>query len=172
MRRLGLVIAFLVCAVPAAAETLIVALSRPTIAVRSNFAGTQIVVFGGIERDGVTVARRGYDIVVVVRGPEDDTIVRRKDRVLGLWINRSSEKYPGLPGYYAVLSNRPLEEIASERVREELRLGAETLIEPLHAMAIPGEDGPEIVPPGRNVRPEDAGYQPPWIADASLRRRR
>jgi hypothetical protein len=28
-----------------------------------------------------------------------------------------------------------------------------------------------IVPPGTNVRAADAGYQPPWIADASLRRR-
>jgi aryl-alcohol dehydrogenase-like predicted oxidoreductase len=29
----------------------------------------------------------------------------------------------------------------------------------------------EIVPPGTNVRPDDIGYQPPWIADVSLRRR-
>jgi aryl-alcohol dehydrogenase-like predicted oxidoreductase len=29
----------------------------------------------------------------------------------------------------------------------------------------------EIVPPGVNVNPRDAGYVPPWLADASLRRR-
>ena len=28
-----------------------------------------------------------------------------------------------------------------------------------------------IVPPGTNVRAEDAGYAPPWLADASQRRR-
>jgi aryl-alcohol dehydrogenase-like predicted oxidoreductase len=29
----------------------------------------------------------------------------------------------------------------------------------------------ELVPPGRNVRAEDAGWTPPWFEDASLRRR-
>ncbi len=115
---------------PAMAETLIVTLSRPTIAVRSNFTGSQIVVFGGIERDGMSVARRGYDIVAVVRGPALDTTVRRKDRVMGLWINRGSERHEALPGYYAVLSNRPLEDIASDRLRRSLIIGAETLVNP------------------------------------------
>jgi aryl-alcohol dehydrogenase-like predicted oxidoreductase len=29
----------------------------------------------------------------------------------------------------------------------------------------------EIVPPGTNVNPNDRGWDPPWLADASLRRR-
>jgi hypothetical protein len=29
----------------------------------------------------------------------------------------------------------------------------------------------EIVPPGRNLNPADAGYTPPSLADPSLRRR-
>ena len=29
----------------------------------------------------------------------------------------------------------------------------------------------EIVPPGRDINPADAGYTPPAVADASLRRR-
>jgi hypothetical protein len=29
----------------------------------------------------------------------------------------------------------------------------------------------EIVPPGRNIRAEDAGWTPPWLEDAALRRR-
>ncbi|MEM7567291.1 MAG: TIGR02186 family protein [Pseudomonadota bacterium] len=137
MIRLALLVAFVSALVvgetrPAKAESLIVTLSRPTIAVRSNFTGTQIVVFGGIERDGMTIARRGYDIVAIVRGPAIDTTIRRKDRVMGLWINRGAERYDDLPGYYAVLSNRPLDEIASERLRRSLTIGAQTLVEPEH----------------------------------------
>jgi hypothetical protein len=30
----------------------------------------------------------------------------------------------------------------------------------------------EIVPPGHNMNPADAGWTPPWVAEASLRRRR
>ena len=129
MRKAVAAILLFLLSVPALAETVIVALSRPTIAVRSNFSGTQIVVFGGIERDGVTVARRGYDIVAVIRGPRADTTVRRKDRILGMWINRSAETYDDLPGYYAVLANRPVADIASERYRQDLHIGTETLIE-------------------------------------------
>jgi aryl-alcohol dehydrogenase-like predicted oxidoreductase len=29
----------------------------------------------------------------------------------------------------------------------------------------------EIVPPGQNVNPNDRGWDPPWLADSSLRRR-
>jgi hypothetical protein len=29
----------------------------------------------------------------------------------------------------------------------------------------------EIVPPGVNVNPNDRGWDPPWLADGSLRRR-
>jgi hypothetical protein len=30
----------------------------------------------------------------------------------------------------------------------------------------------EIVPPGVNVNPSDRGWDPPWLTDPSLRRRR
>ena len=135
MRAALALLALLVMSAPAWSEALIVTLSRPTIAVRSNFAGTQIVVFGGIERDGGTVARQGYDVVAVVRGPADDTVVRRKDRVLGMWINRSSETYRDLPGYYAVLSSRPLGDIATDAQRTALGLGAATLVNPIGRFA-------------------------------------
>jgi hypothetical protein len=29
----------------------------------------------------------------------------------------------------------------------------------------------EIVPPGTNLNPEDAGWRPPWLDDQSKRRR-
>lgn len=127
--RAGLaLICWLLATAPALSEALIVTLSRPAIAVRSNFAGSQIVIFGGIERDGATVARRGYDIVITIRGPASDTTVRRKDRVMGLWVNRSVQTYSDLPGYYALLSNRPIAEITSPTLQAALGLGARTLV--------------------------------------------
>jgi len=63
--------------VGARAETLITSLSNHRVLINSNYTGTQIAVFGAIERDAQTVARAtGYDIVVTVRGPRQFLTVR------------------------------------------------------------------------------------------------
>src|SRR5262249_26781656 len=77
MRRLALLFCLLALPV-AAAENLVSGLSQDTIEIRSNYNGAEITVFGAVERP-VSDARP--DIVVIVRGPETDMRVRRKDRV-------------------------------------------------------------------------------------------
>ena len=42
----------------AGAESLVTAVSSDTVSIESNFTGTEIVVFGTIERDARTVSRR------------------------------------------------------------------------------------------------------------------
>lgn len=136
LRRLACLIALAAAALApqnGAAETLVVTVSRPEIAVRSNFSGATLVVFGGIERDGRTVARQGYDLVVTVRGPKLDTVVRRKERVAGLWINRASQRYAVLPGYYAVLASSPVAEVVPASARLNLQVGVDTLVAPSFA---------------------------------------
>ena len=74
----------------------------------SSFTGVELVLFGSVERDAATVPRRGgYDIVGTVTGPRETVVVRRKDRVFGIWANAESETFPAAPVYLAVLSNRP-----------------------------------------------------------------
>jgi uncharacterized protein (TIGR02186 family) len=55
-----------------------------------------------------------YDVVVVVRGPALDMVTRRRDRVFGIWVNRTSVAFEDAPSYYATLSARPVDEIAPE----------------------------------------------------------
>lgn len=100
-------------AAPAAAEEVIATLSDRRVDIRSNFVGTELVLFGSIERDAATVGRaRGYDVVVVVRGPDRRTVTWRKEQVAGIWVNAASVEFVNAPSYYAVLSNRPLADIA------------------------------------------------------------
>ena len=62
--------------------------------VTSSFTGTELVLFGSVERDAATVPRRGgYDIVVTVIGPRETLVTRRKDRVLGIWANAESRTF-------------------------------------------------------------------------------
>jgi uncharacterized protein (TIGR02186 family) len=62
---------------------------------------------------------------VVVQGPEEGLTVRRKDRVVGIWLNRHSMEYDRVPALYYVASNRPLADIASPSVLARHRIGVE-----------------------------------------------
>ena len=106
----------LALAAPAQAERLITTLSTSRVLISSNFTGADVVLFGSVERDAQTVARRGgYDIVVTVTGPRETVVTYRKQRVFGIWVNADSRTFVKAPSYLAVLSNRTINEIADIR---------------------------------------------------------
>jgi uncharacterized protein (TIGR02186 family) len=115
VKRALAAIALLLLATPAGAQNpgdvasdLPAAVAEEQITVSSDYRGSYITVFG------VNPDRRGRgDIVVVVRGPNEGTVVMRKRRVLGLWINGDPVRFAEAPSFFAVLSNRPLRQIAN-----------------------------------------------------------
>jgi len=114
---------------PARAETLVTSLSTNRVLIASNYTGADVVMFGAIERDAGTVARSGgFELVITVRGPRSSIVVREKDRAGPIFVNQDRRKFPDAPGYLAVLSTSPVEAIASEDLRERLRLGLESVI--------------------------------------------
>lgn len=113
---------------PAAAERLISSLSSHQVLVSSSFSGAELVLFGSVERDAQTIPRRsGYNIVVTVLGPRQTLVTRRKDRVFGIWANAQSRTFLGTPSYLAVLSNKPLNEIASVGLQQRLDIGMDNV---------------------------------------------
>ena len=50
------------------------------------------------------------DIIVVITGPTETAIVRKKV-VSGIWINKEKLEFREIPGFYAIASTRPLSEI-------------------------------------------------------------
>ena len=98
--------------------------SQDTIQITSNYTGSDIVVFGAIEGQQSTVGR---DIVVVVRGPDSNIVVRRRDRVAGVWINHDAASLNGMPAYYFLASSRPLSAIAPAPVLARYDIGLQNL---------------------------------------------
>ena len=125
MIRLALTLALMVWAAGAArAETLVAAMSSHQIRISSNYTGDQLTVFGLVERDGRTVARGDpYDIVVTVRGPQRMLLVREKERLGPIWINRTQRRFTDNSVFLSVLSNRPLNEILSPEQARRERIG-------------------------------------------------
>jgi uncharacterized protein (TIGR02186 family) len=141
MRRLATALAllFVACgAGPAAAERLVVSLSNHRVAVTSNFVGEELVLFGTIEPDQATgQLRPPYDLVVTATGPRQTLRTRRKQRVLGIWVNVDSREFVSVPSYLAVLSNRPVAEIADQETLRKLQIG-------LNYFLLPQRIGPDV----------------------------
>lgn len=117
-------LALLLGAVGARAETLVISLSSHQVAITSNYSGSQVVLFGAVQRDSQTVARSGpYQSAVIVRGPPQTLTVRRLQERGFVWINGAQQKFAEVPAYYAALSSGPLDELAAPAVRQRLRLG-------------------------------------------------
>jgi uncharacterized protein (TIGR02186 family) len=117
MKRAAL--ALLLFAAPALAEDgLSSGISQDVVQITSNYTGTDITVFGAIEQP----SEGERDIVVVVRGPDDQMTVRRKDRIAGLWINNARAKL-WLPSYYFIATTGPLNAIASAETLGRYELG-------------------------------------------------
>jgi uncharacterized protein (TIGR02186 family) len=111
------------------AQALVADLSHHLIAITTAFVGTNVVLFG--------TAEGGGDIVVTVHGPREDQVVRRKARVAGIWINRNELAFRQVPGYYAVASTGPLDEIARPDVQAQLEFGTDHLtLEPIDATGL------------------------------------
>ncbi len=119
MRRLLLAIAVLLASPMAHAETMITSLSTHRLQITSSLVGSQIVLFGAIERDAQTISRAGgYDLAVVVRGPRAMVVTRQKSRVFGIWMNTDAREFVEVPSFYALLSNKPAAETGRYRAAQ------------------------------------------------------
>ncbi len=105
---------------PAFAAPLVGDLSNYRIDIDSGFNGTRIFLFGARNDNG--------DIVVVVRGPRRDYIVRKKEKIAGLWINRDHMKFWGVPDFYAIAAGKPLSDIEQAAVSRQLGIGENNLL--------------------------------------------
>jgi len=108
-----------------AGENLVSGLSQDTIQITSSYSGTDIVVFGAIERPDSDTK---HDIAVVVRGPATDMRVRQKSRVAGIWVNSGRVILRSMPGYYFLASTKPLAQLASAETLRQYSLGLDALM--------------------------------------------
>lgn len=98
-----------------AAPALVADLSRDQIDITTSFTGTRLLLFGATDGTG--------DVIVVVRGPVRREIVRQKERTVGIWVNRQSVTFDGVPGYYFQASTKALGDIAPDTTLKKLEIG-------------------------------------------------
>ena len=117
-------------ATPAGAQReplLVPDVSSRTIDIKYSFTGEDLLLFGAIIYPDGRAPDQRTDIVVVIKGPTDAVRLREKERVAGIWVNAQSLRLGTVPGYYAVASSRPIDQIVDERTAAVYELGLANL---------------------------------------------
>lgn len=105
-----------------AAAPVVADLSNYAISIDSSFNGTRLFVFGARNATG--------DVVVVVRGPSKNYMVRKKESFGGIWINTERMKFYNVPDFYAIASSKPLEDMQESIMFRQLGIGQDQLLTP------------------------------------------
>ncbi|MGY6706828.1 MAG: TIGR02186 family protein [Rhizobiaceae bacterium] len=109
-------------------ESIQIGLSTDRVAITSDFTGADLTIFGALENIDPLVARQGrYDVIVVLEGPARTSVVRRKSRVLGMWINTRSETFLNVPASYSMATTRAPQDIATPEVYRQMALGIDNI---------------------------------------------
>ncbi len=101
------------------ASAITVDLSDPIVKITAGFSGTDLLIFGVAPGDG--------DVVVVVRGPIREEVVRKKEQVMGVWVNRRQMVLENVPSLYMMASNRDLDEFLPGGIAYTHQIGVENI---------------------------------------------
>ncbi len=103
-----------------AAETLAADLSQEQVTITTGFTGSTVLFFGAKDGPG--------EVVVQVIGPPEPLVVRRKERIAGIWINRASMRFQHAPTFYAIAASDALSEVVPEDIARKYEIGIDHLV--------------------------------------------
>lgn len=122
-----MILLLLLAPLAARGEEVVAALNQTRVSITTGFTGSEIFVFGAIKREAPPEDGQ-LDIVVAVTGPPEPVILRRKERVLGVWINGEAVQIDSAPSLYVVATTRPFREAMSWTDDLQYRVGLDNAV--------------------------------------------
>lgn len=159
IRAAALLFALLAAAAPlAASETIVAGLSQNRVSITANYDGSEILIYGAVRRAEPAPEGPPLEVIVTVEGPSTPLVIRRKEKTLGIWLNRDEVTIDAAPSFYAVATTGPLSRVLSST--EDLRHRI-TLDHAIRAVGIAAEaaDSPEFVTALKRIRLADDRYR-------------
>lgn len=123
--KLRLSLSILMCQIfafisPALAlNEVVAALDNPLVSIDTGFTGSKVLLFGSREVEG--------DVVVLVRGPSHTEVVRKQERIFGVWANNDQVSFSDTPSFYNIASSDDVSNLVSASTAQRLELGPEYL---------------------------------------------
>jgi uncharacterized protein (TIGR02186 family) len=158
IRRLALLLALTLPQALQAEESIVTGLSQNRVQITTNYDGSDILIYGAVKRDSPPPAGARLEVIVTVEGPSQPLVLRRKEKIAGIWINRSSVTIDSAPSFYAVTTTGPLDEILSST--EDLRYRI-SLPQAIRAVGISDEaaNAPDFVEALKRIRLDENRYR-------------
>ena len=110
---------------PVLADDLDVDLSKPDVRLDVSFKGSELLLFGAKDINA--------DIIVVVRGPGQDTSIRLRERVAGIWVSTDEVIFESAPTFYALAATKPIDAILPKETLLSEQIGTANLNLPIKA---------------------------------------
>lgn len=124
MRIIFLILGLFAATSALAAESVVSELSQDGVSITATFDGSEIFLFGAIKRDAPVGINEGkLDVIIEVSGPPTETLVRRKERKIIIWVNADSVEIERAPSYYTIAATGPLEQLVTDTERSLRNLG-------------------------------------------------
>ena len=107
-----------------AQEDVVVDLSQNRVEITATYSGSNIFVFGAVKRDAPLPAGTGpLDVAIIVEGPLETITVRKKENILGIWVNADSVEVREAPSFFTIATTRPLADIMHEGDLRDYAIG-------------------------------------------------
>lgn len=106
---------------------LVPGVSQGEVEIRYSFTGAELLLFGAILYPGGKVPDDPADIIVVLRGPSQQVMMREKRKIAGIWLNAASAEFRTAPSFYAIASSSPVSHMVDERTAAIYELGLDKL---------------------------------------------
>ena len=111
-------------------QQLVTGLTNETVFITSDFNGTELVIFGTINDmqkpagdTGEEITLERYDVVIVMEGPKEPGIVRKKQRAAGIWINKENVEFGDIPSSYLMQTSADMEKPGFDDALKVLQVG-------------------------------------------------
>ncbi len=98
---------------------IVIDLADDHVDITSDFSGEAVTVFGTTDQDG--------DIAIVLRGPQERIVMRKKHPALGMWLNRESVDFKNVPLFYNYSVSRSESNVADSATLASYGVGLNAL---------------------------------------------
>lgn len=138
-------------------EAIVSGLSQNRVSITANFDGSEILIYGAVKRE-TPIPQGKLEVIVTVEGPSAPVVVRRKDRVAGIWINDAAVNIDSAPSFYSVVTTGPIEKILSHTENLRRSITIDRVIRAV-GIASEAENSPAFIEALERVRADEGRYR-------------
>jgi uncharacterized protein (TIGR02186 family) len=137
-------------------ERVVAGLSQEAISITTNFDGSEILIFGAVQREAPPPGGEPMQVIVTVQGPSRPVTVRRKARRFGIWVNTDVAEVDAAPTFYAVSTTDDLDAVLTHTADLVHRVSIPSAIRSV-GMNVPDEES--FIAALIRIREAEGAYQ-------------